>query len=419
MKSKKNLILINKTPSLTRLARLKNNILSDFHIEPTRSPSQVGAIYKARVVEKQLGLDACFVNIGEEKTAFLWTGKKYFNPPASPQKANNSSVISTELSVKKGQNLLVQVIKNPLKSKNFRVSHRISLPGVYLVYLPNSPTHIGVSRQIEDEKTREKLSQWMEKLKPSGGVIVRTRAVTAKEKDLQADLEYLKNMWDQIQKKYQSQRRTGLTWPADSSLFSFLKDFLTEEVDEVWIDEAKMFSFLKEKAKKALPKEQAKISLYKGRSLFTKYNLESQINQLLNKEVKLKSGGFIVLEETEAAVVVDVNTGSFRGKHPPEKNILKINLEAAYEIVRQIRLRNCGGIVLIDFIDMEQESSRAQVMECLSQELKKDRRPTRLFNMSEIGVVQLTRKRSSGSLLEMLCQPCPRCKGRGFEKKSK
>ena len=415
---KKHLLLINVRPSYIRIAQLKNGVLSHFHLENCFNPSYVGSIYRAQVTKKQPSLEACFVNLGSKKSAFLYMGKKNYNvfddltPPSSQPNPFFKKI-------KLGQQIMVQVVKDPLKSKNLRVSDKISLPGIYLVYLPGSPFHIGVSRRIEDIKTREKLIKQVRNLNPDSALIVRTKAQEVSERELRKDLENLKTRWKDIQEKYQARKTPGLVYSEMSFSRKMLRDFLTEEVDQILVDEEQMFLDLKSFLDQTMPKHKHKLSFYDGyqRSLFDKYDLESELKKLLSKKVTLKSGGFIVIEETEAAVVVDVNTGGFMGKNLPEENILKINREAVKEIALQLRLRNLGGIIIIDFIDMEIESSRQKVMEEFSQELKKDPVPTELFGLSELAVAQLTRKRISSSLLEKMCTPCSHCEGRGWVKK--
>ena len=446
-KHKKNLILIDRHFSYTRVAHLKKGVLSDFHLEHSHVPSHVGAVYKAKVTKKQIGLNACFVDIGWGNSAFLYMGKnvyeesgreikgkesvetEQFSKESVKQAGSEMEAIKNGVNdkqdnylrqLKKGDTLMVQVIKDPLKMKNLRVSNKISLPGQYLVYLPNSLFHIGVSRQIEDEKLRERLIHCVQEWNKESALVIRTRAAKANEGDLIRDWENLKSIWQNIQEQYQSQKSPGHLWSDIPFSSQILRDFLTEEVEEVLVDDEKMFVHLQGFVSQEIPKEKYKISFYNKGShlpLFEKYELERELEGLLNKKVRLKSGGFIVIEETEAAVVVDVNTGRFMGKNSPEENILKINLEAVKKIAVQLRLRNCGGIIFIDFIDMELEQSRQKVMELLSHELKQDRSPTQIFPMSELGVVQLTRKRVRSSLLETLCEPCLHCKGLSYVKR--
>ena len=378
----------------------------------------MGAIYKARIIKKEKGLNACFVDIGSGKSAFLYLSRSLCSPEQQTSYEKKEDYLKH---LQKGQTLMVQVVKDPLKTKNLRVSEKISLPGSYLVYLPNSPSNTVVSKQIEDEALREKLIHYVQEWNKEASFVIRTRAIKARSEDLIKEGKHLQSVWDLVQEKYRSRSSPGLIWSDVSFPARILRDFLTEDIEQVLIDDEKLGIYLQQFVDQEIPKEKHKISFYnkemEGVSLFNQYSLESKLDLLLNKRVDLKSGGFIVIEETEAAVVVDVNTGRFMGKNKPEETILKINLEAAKEIAIQMRLRNCGGIIFIDFIDMELEPSREALMKYLSHEFKKDRSPTKIFPMSELGVVQMTRKRTHSSLLEMLCEPCTHCNGLSYVKK--
>ena len=414
---KKNLILINANSKCVRAVHLKEGVLVDFQMEQNFAPSRVGAIYRARITKKQAGIEACFVDMGKGQSAFLYTGGKNAEEPLKPLSPEQDlpSAKAFFNTLKKGQEVMVQVIKDPLKGKNLRVSCKITLPGVYMVCLPHSPVHIGVSRQITDEDIKRKLISCVQSLNPESACIVRTKAQSAQAEDLKRDWENLQARWKSIQEKYRAQKHLGLIYCDAPFPVRLARDFLTKEVDQVWVDNRETFHFLEEFIEQEMPTVKNKLYLYKNFkvSLFEKYRLEKKLDQLLDRRVRLRSGGDIVIEETEAAVVVDVNTGGFMGKNLPEENILQINKEAAREIASQIRLRNCGGIILIDFIDMEAEDSRQQVMEVLARELDKDRAPTRLFGISELAVAQLTRKRTGASLLERAGRVCPHCEGRG------
>lgn len=427
---KQNVILINANSSYIRIAQVIKGSLFNLHWENCSNLSQVGSIYKARINKIQQGIEACFMDIGSDKIAFLYTGKKTFNKsfiqPLKPEEPIKKEVMSLDTStirgdidiknLKQDQKFMVQVVKDPIKGKTLRVSHKISLPGLYLVYLPNSQPHIGISRQIEDKKIREKLTQYIQQLDLQEAVIVRTKAAHATLKELKKDLDNLKKLWKNIQEKYKNQETTGSIW-SDSPFFAHIfKTFLTDEIQQIFIDDKKMFLFFQKWADKNLLEGTYKISHYQDNKipLFDKYDLEPQLKKLLRKKVILKSGGCIVIEEAEAAVIVDVNTGRFIGKKTQAENILKINKEAAVAIAYQIRLRNCGGIILIDFIDMETLSDRKQVMATLLEELKKDHVPTELFPMSDLAIVQITRKRVQSSLLETVCKPCSQCGARSY-----
>ena len=467
-----------RVPPYIRSAVLKGGELVEFFVENQEQPSQVGAIYKARVVQK--GLSSYFVDLGKGESAFLSLSH-------SPQRSNQSTLqndslpnsnhplpsaplphkktaSSVKTTPKVGQYLMVQIIKDSLGSKNQRVSQKISLPSAHLVYLPQDPTHIGISRQIEDPALREKLINYFQKEKDNGGWIVRTKAgstmtmgadsglgstrktscargtsstsdvdstieassvlkagvalkaSSALMKSLKKEAKELKKLWQDLSQKYRSKKRPGLIYSPLGFGPRLIRDFLTEDIEEIWVDDKALFLEIKNFMKTHIPKEKQKLKLYQSQtlSLFDKYDLEPELKKLIEKKVKLHKGGFIILEETEAAVVVDVNSGRFRGRKTTEENILKVNLSAAEEITRQLRLRNCGGIVLIDFIDMEKEESRQKLMEELALLLKKDRAPTNLFPLSELSIAQITRKRERPSLKDVLLSPCPHCEGRGY-----
>lgn len=414
----KNLVLMNITDTYVRIACLKQNKLSGLYVENKIQPSLVGCIFKAKVIKKYPGLKACFVDIGMEQSAFLYMGGKprqRFMEQSEDLHEQESQKIQWE-DLKEGQMLTVQVIKDSMKGKNVRVSLDISLPGRNLVYLPDSSFYIGLSRHIKEdrEQLREQISQW----NSTKGVILRTLAKGVSDKVLKSEWDNLQKLWISIQKKISRQKKPGLVWSNYSADIRFIRDFLTVDFSKVLVDDKKQYELLLKFVNQSMPEFKEKISFYnrKNTTLFDFYNLESVIDNLLDKTVWLKSGGFIVIEETEAAVIVDVNTGRFIGKKSQEDNILKINLEAAKEIASQLKLRSCGGIILIDFIDMETESYRQKLMDCLEEELSGDRVYTQVFPISELGVVQMTRKKEQPSLREVLCKPCSACKGQGYKK---
>ena len=414
----KNLILMNITDTYIRIACLKQNKLSDLYVENKTQSSLIGSIFKAKVIKKYPGLKACFVDIGMEQSAFLYMGGK-----SRQRLMEKSEEFHEEISqrtewedLKEGQMLTVQVIKDSMKGKNVRVSVDISLPGRNLVYLPGSSFYIGLSRHIKEnrDQLKEQINQWNSKK----GLILRTLAEGVSDKVLKSEWENLQKLWISVQKKISGQKKPGLVWSNYSADIRFIRDSLTKDFDEVLVNDKQQYENLLKFVNQSMPDFREKISFYnqKNITLFNLYNLESVIDNLLDKTVWLKSGGFIVIEEAEAAVIVDVNTGRFIGKKSQEDNILKINLEAAKEIAFQLKLRSCGGIILIDFIDMETESYRQKLIDCLQEELSYDRVYTQVFPMSELGVVQMTRKKEQPSLREILCKPCSACKGQGYKK---
>ena len=466
---KQNLILIQTDSSYIRASILREGKLSEFLAEDLHKPSQVGAIYKARVIQKKM--DSYFVDLGQGLSAFLTN-------PATPRvkkatyrttnddadflfPTNSLSKLKqkkpTFPSIRRGQHIMVQIIKDAFKSKNLRASQKISLPGANLVYLPQDSSHIGISRQIEDPIIREQLIQQIQKWKEPGGLIVRTKAGLTMEGEIKAKIKaiskksyikkkdpiseadptnkvsavieassipmqnlkreakHLKNLYLNILKNYRSKKGLGLIHSPPSFAERLIRDFLTEDIQQILISDKLIHQDTKNFLSTYIPEEKHKLKFYKRKtlSLFNKYDLELELAKLMEKKVHLPHGGFLFIEETEAAVVIDVNSGRFRGQKSTEENILKVNLLAAEEIARQLRLRNCGGIVLIDFIDMEKEKSQQKLMDKMAFLLKKDRAPTNLFPLSEINIAQITRKRERPSLRDVLLNPCPHCEGRG------
>ncbi len=436
----KNIILINVFSHQVRIAHIQNKALSDFYLENLSSPSLVGSVYKAKVVKSLLGFGSFFVDLGHKKRAFLHVK----NPKSKREKEGTTEgektaekegttkeerTVKGEKTVEKveavrkffkiGQSILVQVVKDSLGSKNIRVTSEISLPGRHIVYVPESDFQIALSHKIRDEKQRKRLTKIMSQWNEKEGVIVRTLGEKASEETLKKDLDHLKQNWKNIKKKFHTKKKEGLLWSEVYFPAQILRDILTEEVDQVLIDDKEMYENLLNFSEQNLPNLKNKICFYEGKTpLFDLYDLEPRLSGLLDKKISLPSGGFLVIEKTEAGVVVDVNTGKFAGKKTLEENILHINLEAAKEIILQLRLRNYGGIILIDFIDMETEESKKKLMDLLDEELSKDREPTRLFAISELGVVSISRKRTRPSLLESLCEPCSHCGGSAYFKRS-
>ncbi len=405
-------ILIRSNEHQTYVAQIVSDItgktnfrLVDFYAENISHPSLVGNIYKAKVTTVHNGLGACFVRIGADQSAFL-----YDKVPS------NSSL--PENPFHKGQELMVQVCRDSLGGKHSVVTTRISLPGRFLVYLPTLSNYIGLSRQINDVDNREKIKEQIRMWCSEQSVIVRTKGADSKPETLQKELDQLQRTWAGIQKKFIEQKTVGLVWSDVRLPVQILRDTLTKaDHTLILVDDTQIVSALKDFAACCMPEFKNHIQYYsEPQDLFEKYSIKKIISDLLEKKVWLKSGGFITIEETEASVVVDVNTGRSRSQKNVENYILKTNLEAASELARQLCLRNCGGIIIIDFIDMKEDESRRKVMETLMNGLKKDRAYTQVFPMSELGVVQMTRKRRQPSLRQILCQPCPDCQGSGIVK---
>lgn len=423
-------ILINVRPLETRVAYLEAGTLMDLKIERKTSPTLVGTIHRGIVTRVLPGMQAAFVDIGLDKAAFLYVGdiiteegKDFFDDDEDNNKNDEETRPSREIKtpiqdlIKEGQHLMVQVAKDPLGTKGARITTHISLPGRGVVFMPYVK-HTGISRKIEDEKEKERLKKIIQKINPSGGVIVRTASEGASEESLRADIEYLDRLSKEIQKNYEKKKTAGLVHAELDVELRALRDLMSEDVTTVWVDDVEVYKKVSKFVTQLMPKYRQNIILYEERKpLFDLYDIDLEISRAVERKVWLKSGGYIVFDEAEALVVIDVNTGRYVGKKDLEDTILKTNLEAVKEIAHQLRVRNVGGIIIIDFIDMEKETHREQVLHGLEEELKKDRSRTNIVSMSDLGLVEMTRKRIRPSLVKTLCQPCSYCDGKGYIKR--
>lgn len=429
-------ILINVRPSQTRVAYVEGKDLKDLKIERKTSPTLVGSVYKGKVIRVLPGMQAAFVDIGLDRAAFLYVGDIRNDKFDSTQMFMDDEESSNEERgsdeggdqpdehrapiqdlIKEGQFLLVQVAKDPLGTKGARITTHISLPGRSLVYMPTLE-HLGISRRIEDEAERERLKETVEKLNPNGGVIVRTAGEGATSDTISSDLEYLGRLWKEIQRSYDRRKTLGLIHSEMDVELRALRDLLSEKVDKVIVDDDKVFKKVQSFIGQFIPKFKNSIELYtEAQPLFDLYEIDLEISRSLDRKIWLKSGGYIVIDEAEALVVIDVNTGRYVGKKDLEDTILKTNLEAVKEIAHQLKIRNCGGIIIIDFIDMEKEAHKEKVMNALTLELGNDIAKTTITGMSDLGLVEMTRKRIRPSLVSTLCEPCPYCDGKGYVKR--
>ncbi|MGE0761896.1 MAG: ribonuclease E/G [Bdellovibrionales bacterium] len=432
-------ILISVRPNLTRVAFVEDEVVTDLKIERKLSPTLVGSIFRGKVVRVLPGMQAAFVDIGLDRAAFLYVGDVRDDvSEAEPQlfvddeessgeeesSHNDEARATTEPPraqiqdlLHEGQQLLVQVAKDPLGTKGARITTHISLPGRHIVFMPTL-RHLGISRRIEGEAERERLRKLVEELKPNSGVIVRTAGEGATAESLRADLEYLERLWKDILKNYEKRKTPGMTYSELDVELRALRDLLGEGVSRVIVDDPVVQRKVTTFVTQFMPRFKNIIELYDGHQpLFDLYDIDLEISHSLDRKVWLKSGGYIVIDEAEALVVIDVNTGRFVGKKDLEDTILKTNLEAVKEIAHQLRIRNCGGIIIIDFIDMERENHREKVMHQLALELQKDRARTSVVSMSSLGLVEMTRKRIRPSLVSTLCEPCPYCDGKGYIKR--
>ncbi|MGE4130629.1 MAG: ribonuclease E/G [Bdellovibrionales bacterium] len=424
-------ILINVRPNLTRVAYLEDGVLNDLKIERQGSPTLVGSIYRGRVVRVLPGMQAAFVDIGLDRAAFLYVADVRTDSHIEPriyvededEEATESAdspegerVYIQDL-LKEGQTIMVQVAKDPLGTKGARLTMHVSFPGRYVVYMPTIK-HLGISRRIANEAERDRLKSLVEQLKPKGGVIVRTACEGATSDDLSADLDYLNRIWLEVDKAFDKKKSPGLIHAEIDVELRALRDLLNERVEKVIVDDPKVQKKVLTFINQFMPKHGKSVLLHTGpEPLFDLYDLDLEISRVLERKIWLKSGGYIVIDEAEALVVIDVNTGRYVGKKDLEDTILKTNLEAIKEIAHQLRIRNCGGIIIIDFIDMEKTAHREKVLSQLQLELASDMARTTVVSMSELGLVEMTRKRTRPSLSSLLCEPCPYCEGTGYVKR--
>jgi ribonuclease G len=403
-------ILINVTPQETRVAVMQQGVAQELHIERGSHLGMVGNIYIGRVKRVLPGMQSAFIDIGLERSAFLHVADIW------EERSNGEATKPIEKILYEGQTLLVQVIKEPISTKGARLSTQISIAGRLLVYLPQE-SHIGVSQRIEDETGRELLRGRLQQLLPAGhgsGYIIRTVAETASDKELLADIEYLDRLWNRLQEQAKS-----LTAPAplyqelDISL-RVLRDFVDEETSRILVDSRETYQRMTAFAQNYIANAAPLLNHYIGeRPLFDLYGVEEEIEKALSRRVDLKSGGYLIIDQTEALTTVDVNTGGFVGGRSFDDTIFKTNLEAAQVIARQLRLRNLGGIIICDFIDMESPEHREAVLEEFRKALGRDHTRTTVNGFSALGLVEMTRKRTRESLAHVLCEPCPTCQGRG------
>ena len=414
-------IQVNVAPRETRAAILDNGVVQELHVERTSRRGLVSNLYKGRVSRVLPGMQAAFVEIGLERTAFLHAAD--IARSASDDTLTNSAaahlpaVEDIRRLVNAGDDILVQVIKDPIGTKGARLTTFIALPSRYLVYMPRGEA-IGVSARIEDEAERVRLKSMLGELisdGAGGGYIVRTAAQGASRESLSGDMSYLARLWEHVRSRA-AEVSSGSVVHEDLPLtLRVLRDELARGVSRVLVDSAREFARMREFAAAFMPEAASVIELYSGpRPLFDLNGVEEEVAKALDRKVALKSGGHLVIDQTEAMTTIDVNTGAYVGHRNLEETIFRTNLEAAVSIARQLRLRNLGGIIIIDFIDMRDEPHRRAVLTALERALAGDRAQTHIVSLSPLGLVEMTRKRTRESLEHLLCEPCPSCEGRGF-----
>ena len=419
-------LLVNVTPRETRVAVVENGMLQELHIERGSQRGVVGNVYKGKVQRVMPGMQAAFVDIGLERAAFLHANDIFRSAPLdgvagdeAPAAPPPQMQIPIADLLRDGAEVVVQVVKDPIGSKGARLTTQISIPSRYLVLLPRSKV-VGISARIEDEAERARLKTLMAELTAGGaghGYIVRTNAEGQPAEALAEDIAYLGRVWELIERNA-AEAKVGSRVYEDLSLpLRAVRDLIRRDVEKVKVDSRETCERLREFAARYMPALADKVEHYTGaRPVFDMYGVEDEIQHALEKEVPLKSGGYLVIDQTEAMTTVDVNTGSFLGQRNLEETVYRTNLEAAQAVARQLRLRNLGGIIIIDFIDMHDAEHRRQVLRTLEKSLVKDHAKTTVYDFSPLGLVEMTRKRTVESLERQLCEPCHECGGRGMLK---
>jgi len=411
-------ILINATPRETRAALVENGVLQEIYIERASRRGLVSNLYKGRVSRVLPGMQAAFVDIGLERTAFLHAADIAYMRPEDTVVAL-PAVDDIRRLVNPGDEILVQVIKDPIGTKGARLTTFVALPSRYLVYMPRGEG-VGVSTRIEEEAERVRLKTVvMNQVRngEGGGYIVRTAAQGASAESLSEDMAYLDKLWKHVRTTAQKAQPGEIVHEDLPLTLRLLRDEMARGVKRVLVDSVREHARMMDFAHTFLPSSAPHIELYSGpRPIFDLHGIEEEIARALDRKVPLKSGGHLVIDQTESMTTIDVNTGGYVGSRNLEETIFRTNLEAAVAIARQLRLRNLGGIIIIDFIDMKDESHRRQVLGALERALAGDRAQTHIVSLSPLGLVEMTRKRTRESLEHVLCQPCPSCEGRGFVK---
>lgn len=412
-------LLMNITPTETRVALVEGGVLQELHIERQASKGIAGNIYKGKVTRVLPGMQAAFVDIGLEKAAFLHASDIVPHTECvADREKDNFKVADISTLVRQGQDITVQVVKDPLGTKGARLTTDITLPSRYLVFMPDSQ-HVGVSQRIDSAKERERLKQLTQEcVNELGGFIIRTAAEGASEDELKQDAAFLQRVWRKVLERRQRTRSKNRLLYQDLGLaFRILRDFVGNQIDRVRIDSKLSFKDLSTFAAEFVPELDGKIEHYQGQTpIFDLYDVENEVQRALDRKVELKSGGYLIIDQTEAMTTVDINTGAFVGHRNLEETIFNTNIEATAAIARQLRLRNLGGIIILDFIDMKSADHRRRVFNSLEQALAKDRVKTHINDFSPLGLIEMTRKRTHESLEHIFCNECKTCNGRGYVK---
>jgi ribonuclease, Rne/Rng family len=410
-------ILINHSPSETRVALTEQGLLQEIYIERNNKRGPVGNIYMGKVVRVMPGMQAAFVDIGLDKAGFIHAADIALLDEEGFELPQSQPLPITQL-LHEGQYLVVQVAKEPISSKGARLTTHLSIASRYLVYMPRT-RHLGISQRIENEEERARLlvalehSVEQEGLRNQGGFILRTVAEGVSENELAADIKFLRRVWAAVHRRIQAQKSVRIIYQDLVLYMRAMRDLLRPQVERIRIDDRTIYEEVLEFARDFIPEIEPRLELYQNeRPLFDLYGIDDEIQKALSRTVRLKSGGNLVIDQNEAMTTIDVNTGAFLGSRNQEETIFKTNLEAAKAIARQLKVRNIGGIIIIDFIDMQNEEHQRQVLRTFTKALERDPARTRITALSELGLVEMTRKRTRESLQQILCMECPTCAGR-------
>lgn len=427
-------LIINSTPEEARVAHLEHSDVVELYVEREKEKGIVGNVYKGKIVRVLPGMQAAFVDIGLEKAAFLYAADIHEGPDSYTIPLDEGEEVDVEFErpvrsgypakvpqiqelVHEGQELLVQVAKAPMGTKGARITTHIAIAGRNLVLTPYY-SRVGVSRRIDNEKERQRLRKIVMEAKPQNvGLIVRTVCANSSRKKITTDIEYLLKQWEEIRRIAERAQAPAPAYSDLSLTLRTVRDLVTEDIERIVVDSPQEYDRIIRFVNTFVPRLRSAIELYKGKTpIFEFYGVEEEIRKALNRKVWLKSGGYIITDEAEALVSIDVNTGRFVGRKNLADTILKTNLEASVEIARQLRLRNCGGIIIVDFIDMDNSEDRERVYRTFENALKKDRSKTNILKISELGLLEMTRKRTRESLRRTLCTQCPYCDGKAYVK---
>jgi ribonuclease G len=420
-----NEILINATPGETRVAILEKKQFVELHIERDKSKSVVGSVVKGRVLRVLPGMQAAFVDIGLEKAAFLYAGD-YVEDIEDLDEGENGggrggrrrrsrNVPNIESLLSEGQEIVVQIAKEPIGTKGARITSHVSIAGRHLVLTPWAQK-VGVSRKIDSDRERRRLREIVNRVKPPDlGFIIRTAGEGTRDADLEADVKYLTTVWDDIQIKKDRVRAPAVLYEEPALPLRVIRDFAGAETRRIVVDSPEAYEQMKSFVDQFVADPKPRLELYQGEiPLFDEFGCEAQIDANLGRKVWLKSGGYLIVDQSEALTAIDVNTGRYVGKHDLEETVLRTNLEAIREVVNQLRFRNIGGLIIVDLIDMESTENREKVYRAFQEALRGDKAKTNILKISELGLVEMTRKRTRENLVQTLCEPCPYCERKGY-----